>query len=513
MPSGQGRSAPTAPLDLSEAQARTPWFHHNLSALATTLEDKRVLGLPEANCAVVEDPDTAEEFLGPLAAAARAATDTLLVYFVGYGWADESGELFLALAPSERRRSVAAIPYAQIRQVLLGSPAARTIVILDCGYQGPPTPMRAIRESVTAAARTPGTYLLAAIVGEPMFVAPGGDFTAFTGELVRTIDRGIESGGPLLGLDAIYWNVHTVMQRAGLPSPQRWTDTADGELPLVRNQAYGRPPSPPVTGPTRRGPSDPGDSGTGDDVFFGTREADEGAASGADDMSLDTRSTATVRVRPPSPGGRGKLPGPDVGAFARPDDRNRRRDNRTSVNPPAHWAATAAQAAVRRGLLAFNPPAEMRQGRSDRVEVGIARSAALWDTLVEGMRGRGDPQFEEISTSTVMSVELKGDAFQVTGYSATEQVVAPTARWEFDVRPVQAGRQTLILCVCLSVALPGFHHAEGGRISVPVVERSIRIRVSVSYGARRFLAGNWQWLVGTAIGLGGGVAAWIALFH
>jgi len=52
-----------------------------------------------------------------------------------------------------------------------------------------------------------------------------------------------------------------------------------------------------------------------------------------------------------------------------------------------------------------------------------------------------------------MSVEFKGDAFQITSYSTPEQVVAPTARWEFDVLPVRAGLQTLILCVCLRVPL------------------------------------------------------------
>jgi hypothetical protein len=46
-----------------------------------------------------------------------------------------------------------------------------------------------------------------------------------------------------------------------------------------------------------------------------------------------------------------------------------------------------------------------------------------------------------------------------------------------------------------------------------VLERDIRIHVDVVYGTRRFVTGNWQWLVGTAVGLGGGIAAWIALVH
>jgi hypothetical protein len=156
----------------------------------------------------------------------------------------------------------------------------------------------------------------------------------------------------------------------------------------------------------------------------------------------------------------------------------------------------------------------MRQGDADRVEVGIARSAALRQTLLEGLRGRGLPQFEAIETSSLMSVELKGgDAFKITSYSESEQAVDLNARWEFDVLPVRSGVQTLVLCVCLRVPLAEFAELGSGRKSVPVLERAIRIRVNVPYSTRRFLTSNWQWLVATAVGLGGGIAAWITLVH
>jgi len=51
----------------------------------------------------------------------------------------------------------------------------------------------------------------------------------------------------------------------------------------------------------------------------------------------------------------------------------------------------------------------------------------------------------------------------------------------------------------------------GGRIAVPVLERDIRIRVVVRYGARRLVTNNWRWLIATVLGLGGALAAWIAL--
>jgi hypothetical protein len=180
---------------------------------------------------------------------------------------------------------------------------------------------------------------------------------------------------------------------------------------------------------------------------------------------------------------------------------------------PTDRLSRTVRSLVRQGLLVFNPPEEMRQGISDRIEVGIARSADFREALSDGLRGRGQPRYEEIETSSLMTVELRGDAFQVTSYSPPEQVVAPTARWEFDVRPIRAGQQTLTLCVCLRLTAPELAPLGGGHRSVPVLERSIRIRVSMAYSTRRFVAGNWQWLIATVAGLGGGIAAWIALFH
>jgi hypothetical protein len=109
-----------------------------------------------------------------------------------------------------------------------------------------------------------------------------------------------------------------------------------------------------------------------------------------------------------------------------------------------------------------------------------------------------------------MGVELRGASFEIDALSPAEQLIAPLARWEFDVTPVRAGGQTLTLCVSLRIDSP---YAVGGRIAVPVLERQIQIRVDVGYGLRRFTANNWQWVAGTVIGLGGGIAAWIELIH
>jgi hypothetical protein len=193
----------------------------------------------------------------------------------------------------------------------------------------------------------------------------------------------------------------------------------------------------------------------------------------------------------------------------------RRQSGRRRSRPdqPDDAVSRAVREVVRPGLLAFNPSAEMIQGRKERVEVGIARSSELRQALAAGLRGRGEPQFEEVDTSPLMGVELKGAAFEITPLSPLEQLVAPLARWEFDVTPSRAGHQTLTLCISLRVDVINSGLTSGGRIAVPVLERDIRIRVDVAYGARRFVAANWQWLIVTAAGFGGTIAAWITLFH
>jgi hypothetical protein len=115
-----------------------------------------------------------------------------------------------------------------------------------------------------------------------------------------------------------------------------------------------------------------------------------------------------------------------------------------------------------------------------------------------------------VDAAPLMGVELRGSSFSIGALSPVEQLVVPMARWEFDVTPVKSGSQTLTLCVTIRIDSP---YVGGGRIAVPVLERDINIKVDMVYGTKRFVANNWQWLVGTAIGLGGGIAAWISLTH
>ena len=123
---------------------------------------------------------------------------------------------------------------------------------------------------------------------------------------------------------------------------------------------------------------------------------------------------------------------PPTASPARPGRGKGRRSPARQLDDPV---SRVVRSAVKPGLLTFNPPAVMIQGRWERVEVGIARSPELREALADGLKGRGEPQFERISTSSFMSVELSGPAFTVRSFSPAEQLVPQIGRWEFDVMP------------------------------------------------------------------------------
>jgi pSer/pThr/pTyr-binding forkhead associated (FHA) protein len=226
----------------------------------------------------------------------------------------------------------------------------------------------------------------------------------------------------------------------------------------------------------------------------------------------------------PASVGRGDPGGRDLRQSAPATQRPKRR-RRSKERPPGQKPFATQESAVDRlvaeavrttvvdGRLLFNPPDTMRQGAAKRVEVAIARSLNLDHVLRDRLRGPGEPQIETISTSPFMAVRLTGIAFSVsrlTPVETEEQLVAPTARWEFDVLPLRSGEHQLLLSVTLRIPFAG---RSDERIAVPVLERTIKVRVDPVYGGKQFVGKNWQWIAATSVGLGGAITAWVKVFN
>jgi parallel beta-helix repeat protein len=147
------------------------------------------------------------------------------------------------------------------------------------------------------------------------------------------------------------------------------------------------------------------------------------------------------------------------------------------------------------GQILFNPPKKMRVGVRERVEVRISKN--ITEELSTRLKGRGEPQIENISVNTFMKVRLTGDNFDIKPLSEEEQVVSDEGftQWEYDVIPNKYGNQILQLIVTVRIKIPGGEE----KITYPVFERDINVEVNIIYFITHL---DWRWIIGTIIGSG-----------
>jgi hypothetical protein len=165
---------------------------------------------------------------------------------------------------------------------------------------------------------------------------------------------------------------------------------------------------------------------------------------------------------------------------------------------------------VKPGRLLFNPPNRMQLGQTLRVEVRLTRTLTLDKELLEGLRGPGQAQMEEIRTAPLMAVTLESDGFQIRSYSDEEQSVTQKeiTTWEFDIRAVKRGSQQLHMRVSLRVPVQGQPIV---RKSIPVRDATIEVQVGAPALLAHFVSSNWQWIIGTTVAIGAVVVA--IFFH
>ncbi|MBC2901509.1 caspase, EACC1-associated type [Streptomyces cupreus] len=234
---------------------KLPTVARNLTRLKEALTDRAVWGLPPDKCVVVLDPKSSDDLIDPVVQAARAARDTLIVYYAGHGFVDPLGALRLTMIGSAEELPHKAVLYSEVREALRQhNRARRRVIILDCCYSG-----RALGD-MDAQTRTPlrtvadvkgmkGSYLLTSAAANVRALAPRGEeCTAFTGEFVRVLREGVpgrdgQPTRPFLTLDAIYREVRGSLDHRGRPTPRQQDNNQVGQLPFVRNLAHPLPPA------------------------------------------------------------------------------------------------------------------------------------------------------------------------------------------------------------------------------------------------------------------------------
>lgn len=220
-----------------------PAVERNLKEFSKLLQSDDLWGLPATNCIVVSNPQTNADMLDPLQQAAEEASDTLIFYFAGHGLIHSTGsDLYLSLVGSDKRmyRSTA---YEYIREELRESRARRRIVILDCCYSGRAFGLMSAAdqptEQIANSAALRGTYLMAA-ARENQTAEGSGLYTAFSGELINLIRKGIPDGPSLLSVDTLFTHAREALKDKGLPIPQKREEDLSANLILFRNRAKGK---------------------------------------------------------------------------------------------------------------------------------------------------------------------------------------------------------------------------------------------------------------------------------
>ncbi|WP_433361932.1 caspase, EACC1-associated type [Streptosporangium sp. CA-115845] len=198
--------------------------------LATTLVERTDLA-PEQLTLLV-NPDDPARLATAIDTLSRQATDVLVFVYVGHGLIGPDNHLYLATqATVDLTRGPVrnqALPYAEVADLLSGSRARLSVVILDCCWAG-------------RATGWPDTYLLTSTSrDEAAWALPGDRHTAFTGALIHLLTEGDPTGPYLLGLDDVHRCLTRGLRERGLPVPRR--QAADhGGRPIVVNAAYRTP--------------------------------------------------------------------------------------------------------------------------------------------------------------------------------------------------------------------------------------------------------------------------------
>ncbi|MGW4977538.1 caspase, EACC1-associated type [Streptomyces mirabilis] len=228
-----------------------PAVARNLDRLAELLRGPSVWGLDAGHLSVLAEPDR-DQALGEAGRLADEAEDTLLVYYAGHGFVhDLSNELYLALPRTDPRRLYTALRYQDIRELLLGPQvrARRKVVILDCCWSGLALHGAMSATGLGGLSDIGGTFVLTATSETRTALAPPGEtYTAFTGELIGALEKGVPEAPPLLTMTTLYRHLYDALVAKGRPTPQQRNGNTAGAIAVARNRHR-----PPVPGP---GPED-----------------------------------------------------------------------------------------------------------------------------------------------------------------------------------------------------------------------------------------------------------------
>ena len=216
-----------------------PAVANNVHELARLLRDPDRWGVPEENCRVLLDPASPLIVDRALATASSQARSggLLLVYYAGHGIVGADRRLCLALPGTDANAPHStAVPYDWVQMAIRNTMAERRVVILDCCYAGRAQMGRTeVRQLADRVAVDRTCLLLAAAEDEQAIAPPGARYTAFTGELIDLLTRGIDKGPRLLDVQTLWDHLYRRLTANGYPGPELRAGNAGDNLPITNN--------------------------------------------------------------------------------------------------------------------------------------------------------------------------------------------------------------------------------------------------------------------------------------
>ena len=222
----------------------------DLPAVARTVNDlQAVLTDPSfgvvsrRNCTLLADQKDIGHVGRHLRAAADAAEDLLLVYYIGHGVsAGRQHDLYLSLGETVwEAPEFTALEYDKVRSAVLDSHAATKMIILDCCYSGKAVsnPMADPVSQLISQSEVTGSYVLASTPRDKVsLILPGEERTAFTCRLLDLLRNGLPGGPEFLTAGLVYQWLRVKMKAEGLPEPQKRSSATADLLVLARNRAF-----------------------------------------------------------------------------------------------------------------------------------------------------------------------------------------------------------------------------------------------------------------------------------
>lgn len=152
------------------------------------------------------------------------------------------------------------------------------------------------------------------------------------------------------------------------------------------------------------------------------------------------------------------------------------------------------QSLEKSGQLAFSIPTRGTVGEPFHVDAQLTVDGLIH---LETTAPQSEVTEHAVPVGPEMQAELKGDDFKITADSPAAQNLTPAtvAEWEWDVTPMNAGKDTLDVSLWTV-------SADGVGIDTLAYSKNIDVAVQ-PHRFGRWLSANWAAVAGTAIGVAG----------